>query len=170
MSSYSEKLKDPRWQKKRLEIFERDEFTCVSCGDKKNTLVVHHKRYDSYNEPWNENEVNLVSLCEKCHKEHHDKKNLFKSSHILLDEVNRSAFFAQTHLLSQFISSKDEVKNLEFKENIKLIENIFVKSFVLVKEGDFYVSIDDVCEQFGIDNGKIICKAIVTLFRGVRVV
>jgi hypothetical protein len=27
--TYSEKLRDPRWQKKRLQIFERDEFMCV---------------------------------------------------------------------------------------------------------------------------------------------
>jgi len=26
MSAYSEKLKDPRWQKKRLEVFQRDGF------------------------------------------------------------------------------------------------------------------------------------------------
>ena len=31
---YSEKLKDPRWQKKRLEILERDNFRCQYCGDK----------------------------------------------------------------------------------------------------------------------------------------
>ncbi len=39
---YSEKLKDPRWQKKRLEIFQRDEFHCQQCGDGENTLCVHY--------------------------------------------------------------------------------------------------------------------------------
>ena len=28
--SYSDKLKDPRWQRKRLEIFERDNWTSVT--------------------------------------------------------------------------------------------------------------------------------------------
>jgi 5-methylcytosine-specific restriction endonuclease McrA len=30
-SKYSEKLRDPRWQKKRLEIFQRDNFICQNC-------------------------------------------------------------------------------------------------------------------------------------------
>lgn len=42
---YSEKLKDPRWQKKRLEILNRDEFACRFCGDNKSTLNVHHISY-----------------------------------------------------------------------------------------------------------------------------
>lgn len=31
--TYSQKLRDPRWQKKRLEILERDSFTCQHCHD-----------------------------------------------------------------------------------------------------------------------------------------
>ena len=45
MATYSEKLKDPRWQKKRLEIMDRDNFICQLCGDSETTLNVHHKRY-----------------------------------------------------------------------------------------------------------------------------
>lgn len=41
-SAYSEKLKNPRWQKKRLEIFERDGWKCRACQDEKSTLHVHH--------------------------------------------------------------------------------------------------------------------------------
>lgn len=44
-SSYSEKLKDPRWQKKRLEVMESNEFCCEMCGDNESTLHVHHKEY-----------------------------------------------------------------------------------------------------------------------------
>lgn len=43
--TYKEKLKDPRWQKKRLEIFDRDGWKCVECGDKDSTLNVHHIFY-----------------------------------------------------------------------------------------------------------------------------
>ena len=42
---YWEKLRDPRWQKKRLEIMERDDFTCVHCQDNASTLNVHHGFY-----------------------------------------------------------------------------------------------------------------------------
>lgn len=33
-SDYSQKLLDPRWQRKRLEILQRDDFTCQVCSDK----------------------------------------------------------------------------------------------------------------------------------------
>jgi len=36
--TYAEKLKDPRWQKKRLEIMERDEWTCQWCVDSESPL------------------------------------------------------------------------------------------------------------------------------------
>jgi 5-methylcytosine-specific restriction endonuclease McrA len=35
--TYGDKLKDPRWQKRRLEIFKRDEWTCQQCGDTETT-------------------------------------------------------------------------------------------------------------------------------------
>lgn len=48
--SYLELLKDPRWQKRRLEILERDGWECQNCGGKDKTLHVHHKRYRG--KPW----------------------------------------------------------------------------------------------------------------------
>jgi len=68
MSDYSEKLKDPRWQKKRLEILQRDNFTCQYCGDTKATLAVHHKDYFPNIEPWDCPDDLLITLCEECHK------------------------------------------------------------------------------------------------------
>lgn len=67
--SYSDKLKDPRWQKKRLEIFKRDKFKCKLCGDEKTTLNVHHNVYFDYAEPWEYDNKDLVTLCEHCHYE-----------------------------------------------------------------------------------------------------
>jgi len=64
---YSKKLKDPRWQKTRLKIFERDDWACRQCGDDKSTLHVHHRRYLKGREPWEYPDVGLVTLCEDCH-------------------------------------------------------------------------------------------------------
>lgn len=70
--SYSDKLKSPKWQKKRLEIMKRDKFTCKLCGDTETQLHVHHKEYIKGNDPWNYPNNLLVTICEHCHTEIED--------------------------------------------------------------------------------------------------
>ena len=66
--TYSEKLKDPRWQKMRLKVLERDNFTCLCCGDSSKQLHVHHAFYISKRDPWEYNHNSLLTLCLDCHK------------------------------------------------------------------------------------------------------
>lgn len=66
--TYSDKLKDPRWQKKRLEVLQRDNWTCTECGSTKATLHVHHKNYSYDVNPWDYQDRILVTLCESCHE------------------------------------------------------------------------------------------------------
>lgn len=66
--NYSEKLKDPRWQKKRLEVLQRENFTCESCQSTTNTLHVHHKTYVFGNDPWDYPDTNFSVLCDFCHE------------------------------------------------------------------------------------------------------
>ena len=68
-NSYLEKLKDPRWQRKRLEIFQRDDWTCQKCFDTKKTLNVHHKLYLPKTEPWDYPDDLLITLCQDCHED-----------------------------------------------------------------------------------------------------
>lgn len=63
---YREKLLDPRWQKLRLRVLERDGWCCVACGESKKTLHVHHGFYEG--EPWDAPEDTLWTLCEACHE------------------------------------------------------------------------------------------------------
>lgn len=77
---YFEKLRDPRWQKKRLEIMGRDKFSCRHCGDTEKTLNVHHCIYDKGKEPWDYEGSNLVTLCEACHKHEEFRKRLIAVS------------------------------------------------------------------------------------------
>jgi hypothetical protein len=63
--TYKEKLLDPRWQKKRLQILDRDNFTCQCCGDNTRTLNVHHKSY--FNNPWDVDNTELITYCSDCH-------------------------------------------------------------------------------------------------------
>lgn len=73
--TYSEKLKDPRWQKKRLEVLNRDNFTCISCGSDKHTLHVHHQLYQRGLEPWDYDTNLLITLCEFCHESEEQLKS-----------------------------------------------------------------------------------------------
>ena len=61
----SDDYKDPRWQKLRLKIMERDGFACVACLDATSTLHVHHMKYHKY--LWTTPAEWLQTLCESCH-------------------------------------------------------------------------------------------------------
>ena len=66
-SAYAEKLLDPRWQKMRLEVLQRDSFSCQHCGDKTKTLHVHHTYYQYGKDPWDYDAGSLITYCEDCH-------------------------------------------------------------------------------------------------------
>lgn len=57
--------KDPRWQRKRLKIMERDGWKCVACGASDKELHVHHLMYE--NEYWDTPDKYLQALCFECH-------------------------------------------------------------------------------------------------------
>lgn len=82
-SSYSEKLRDPRWQRKRLEALDLAEWTCEVCADSSSTLHVHHRQYIKGREPWEYDPNQLSVLCEMCHEEHHSKPDR------LMDVISR---------------------------------------------------------------------------------
>ena len=67
--TYSEKLKDPRWQRKRLEIMGAADFKCEGCGAEDKTLHVHHGLYEKNFEPWEYDDSTLWCLCVDCHAE-----------------------------------------------------------------------------------------------------
>jgi hypothetical protein len=66
--SYAEKLRDPRWQRKRLEILEAAGFACEECKATDKTLHVHHVVYTKGLEPWEYYRRELIVLCEDCHE------------------------------------------------------------------------------------------------------
>lgn len=64
---YKDQLRKPDWQKKRLEIMQRDNFTCQICLDTEETLQVHHKSYDKGKMAWEYGNDRLTTLCETYH-------------------------------------------------------------------------------------------------------
>lgn len=75
--TYSEKLKDPRWQKKRLKVMEYAKWRCQICGTKDNTLHCHHSYYTRGKEPWQYPDGSIICICERCHEKIHDKPKPF---------------------------------------------------------------------------------------------
>ena len=67
--NYSDKLKSPLWQKKRLEILKANKWKCKLCKDEETTLHVHHNSYEQGREPWEYPNSNFTVLCEHCHFE-----------------------------------------------------------------------------------------------------
>jgi 5-methylcytosine-specific restriction endonuclease McrA len=67
-------IKSKKWRKRRIQILKRDGFKCRLCNaDANDTLLqVHHSTYDRLG---NEDDLDLITLCEECHKMFHDYKN-----------------------------------------------------------------------------------------------
>ena len=133
---YSEKLKDPRWQKKRLEIFQRDEYTCQICGDTESTLAVHHYKYSG--EPWEIDNKYLKTLCEDCHESEHLCIKQFKE--ILNDElseytsdINRSIAYL-IHLIKETNRNVPVEVVIEILSDVILTDEYFIQKHVL----DYY--------------------------------
>ncbi len=73
--TYAEKLKDPRWQRRRLEIMNRDDFRCLDCGSESNTLNVHHVIYRKKLDLWEYPDELLLTLCSRCHEARHEAQD-----------------------------------------------------------------------------------------------
>ena len=68
-SSYQQKLRHPRWQKQRLLVMQRDDWTCTRCRETERELHVHHMSYEYGREPWDYPLDNFRTLCCDCHEE-----------------------------------------------------------------------------------------------------
>ena len=67
MPSYSQLLRDPRWQRKRLEILNRDDWRCQICAQIDKPLNVHHLFYIKGRAPWQYLDSAFTTLCDECH-------------------------------------------------------------------------------------------------------
>lgn len=64
---YATNLLDPRWQKKKASICERDKWICQLCQDDTAPLHVHHRVSIPGYEPWDYPDDKLITLCDNCH-------------------------------------------------------------------------------------------------------
>lgn len=78
--NYSDKLKDPRWQKVRLKVLERDGWTCQECAATDKMLSVHHLYYNPQTDPWDYPLKAFRTLCADCHERETKIKRQAESS------------------------------------------------------------------------------------------
>ena len=101
---HSDRYRDQRWKDRRLEILERDEFSCIACGDGDCVLHVHHRYYVSGRMPWEYPDNALATLCESCHA-------ATKKSGHFLDFKSQERFLETTEpIANQLVLALREIK------------------------------------------------------------
>lgn len=118
--SYSERLKHPKWQEKRLKILKRDKFCCRLCRDNETTLNIHHLEY-SNGEPWEIDNKYLITLCEDCHHEIERLKKKCNEFDFKDVRIHKSNDWDDDSMLI-FVSHKNYFYFTIYDKNRKLIE------------------------------------------------
>lgn len=101
--SYSEKLKDPRWQAKREKIINRDNGRCVSCERSDVPLQVHHGAYLRFTEPWDHPDELLWTLCESCHR---DTENYLLEIRLMLGFIKPCLLAGMMHRIRREVKAE----------------------------------------------------------------
>ena len=122
-SDYDRYLHSPHWQETKQKRLDLDDHKCVFCKSTEK-LNVHHLTYENLN---NEDVLHdLVTLCEKCHKELHEKIKEVK----IRNTENRETIFKQYLLhLNDFCELH---KNLDYAMggNKDFLNNNVIKQYV----------------------------------------
>lgn len=150
---YSEQIKSPKWQKKRLEILSLRGFKCEKCKSEDEQLHVHHRFYIEKRKAWEyDNDVFQV-LCHICHKNEHTKKESVQKYPEIVELIDK--FYLENdydylklileisirNLDPDFINNLGECFNLGLEQDIynyvKLhsdCQNSLIKQYLLEEE------------------------------------
>lgn len=129
---YKEQIKSPKWQKRRLEIMEKDNFTCQLCGDTETMLNVHHLSYHRDRNIGEYEDWELMTLCENCHKDEHSsmdniiiKIESLKSSGLtmreiiaFLDSIEIDLYLGHDRVINDFVGNDSAMGR---EDDIKLL-------------------------------------------------
>ena len=156
--TYAELLKDPRWQKKRLEIMQRDNFTCQHCGRTDRSLQVHHSYYLMNNNPWEYNDESLITLCDKCHEDETMLKNEIERAYNALKHnwgrvgLSRDLFLEVLWKILRFINNNDYPADERQDTRInEMVSRLIYESECGIQYPSDYVSLS----RLGIDCSEI---------------
>lgn len=120
--TYAEKLLSPKWQRKRLLIFSRDNWRCVKCGDADSTLHIHHRYYIKGRAPHEYPDSALQTLCDGCHSQQHESDHLNRPYESVKHKRQEEGI---ERLASSFIRY---INDPAYREAVELRYNIAINS------------------------------------------
>jgi hypothetical protein len=101
---------NPGWQKRRLEIMQRDNWTCQRCYNTEEQLEVHHLVYRGKTKYQDYLDCELITLCRSCHQRETD--NLDKAIQYFNYQIRTSG------MLSDEIMELASVKRKKANERV----------------------------------------------------
>lgn len=127
MTAYWEKLRDPRWQKKRLEIMEDRQWTCEMCEATEKTLNVHHTIYRKGADPWDYADHEYRCLCESCHEIEHGWRRHLDEAIALMDpgRIEELVGFAEAIVATDAVFTDEDAQQRSTTWPIRSHEHAF---------------------------------------------
>tara|TARA_B100000749_G_scaffold280556_2_gene277251 strand:+ start:29 stop:1222 length:1194 start_codon:yes stop_codon:yes gene_type:complete len=92
------------WSNTRRRIFQRDENKCQACHQ--DAQCVHHLLYDRLGR---ENDLDLISLCHRCHDEVHDRQNRLHGLLKLTPSEIKALWSQDSSDLSHYLIESDHI-------------------------------------------------------------
>jgi hypothetical protein len=122
--TYAEKLKDPRWQKRRLKVMEYAHWRCQICGTKDKTLHCHHSYYTKGKQPWQYPDGSIICICQACHEKiHPEKVQAAVAPLIHVEEPEVIPYVPRISPIRQLLADS-ESKSSRFAEMRKMLEDL----------------------------------------------
>lgn len=145
---------------RREAVLNRDSYTCQICGAKHIRLEVHHIKYRSQGGTDDEN--NLITLCECCHKKIHagEIKVTLKVKKLRLKEATHMNII-RSQLLKVY---PDAIEALGFvtkenRNNLQLPKDHYIDACVIASAGKIFIPNDEIYYKRRVANGDYqLCK------------
>jgi 5-methylcytosine-specific restriction endonuclease McrA len=128
MANYADKLRNPKWQRKRLEIFQRDKWACTMCGDTKTELHVHHEKY--IGDPWEAPNDSLKTLCSLCHATEHAIESIKEIKEHPEIEIIKD----QKKIVCELLKNK----KLQFSQTQRILINVMQLDSIIKERRSIY--------------------------------
>lgn len=131
---YKKALMHPNWQKMRLQVMLRDNWSCLRCKCSDETLNVHHKDYIKGHLPWEYPLNNFETLCHICHKKEHRQEQAIEifseEQKVLWRLVDRQEPEIITALNEQIQNLNSELKT---QQDFSIVEEV-IKNIMFLQE------------------------------------